>query len=85
MLQHSGTYQYAATARLTGCRPREMYVRLGIRICALHHVDAVWTEACLDRVAQLEFTQIALVVPFLALQCQYKEVVTMSIESIQRD
>lgn len=80
MLQHSGTYKYAATARLTGRRPGEMHVCLGIGICVLHHVDAVGTEAGLDQIAQLESTQVRLVVAFLALQCQNEADVAMSIE-----
>lgn len=83
MLQHSGTYKYAATARLTGCRPGEMHVCLGIGICVLHHVDAVRAKACLDEITQLESAQIALIVPLLALQGQNKADITMSIECIE--
>lgn len=80
MLQHSGAYKYAATARLTGRRPGEMHVCLGIGICVLHHVDTVGTEARLDQIAQLESSQVRLVVAFLALQCQNEADVAVSIE-----
>lgn len=80
MLQYSGTYKYATTARLTGCHPGDMHVCLWIGIRVLHHVDAVGTEAGLDQVAQLESAQVRLIVAFLALQCQNEADVAMSME-----